>query len=246
MATRASKRRKTGNNGNDAISISDESSILSDTGQLHEVAHGGDLVVQAGVNTSEGYCVVKVHSFCLKLASPVFRAMLESSFAEGTTSHTEESPLRLPDDHGPAFLEMCKILHHQPTQPRVLALLPNLVILADKYQCLDSIRAHVQSAVAPYYGGTLFNGIPDIGSDGLSMVSAMCIACVIKDAQLLRRTSAVVLVHENAFQIEADAEDFEELLPTDLIGESLALYIGTTESLIMASSYYRVPISTSP
>ena len=198
---------------------SDESSM--EEPQLVEIAKGGDLVVKAGKNKLVRAQLIQIHSICLKLASPVFREMLESSFVEGTTKYTVEKPLLLPDDYGPAFLEMCKILHHQPSQDPDLSVLRHLVILADKYQCIDSIRAQTLMTIGPYFSATtsgLVEGNAGTAYKGLKIVEALCIACIIDDAQLFHRISAVVILNSTATEMANDARHFEDLIPTDLIG----------------------------
>ena len=206
MASHLSKRRKT----NDS----------SDEPQLIDIAKGGDLVLKVGGGNQSGTRLIQVHSLCLKLASPVFHAMLESSFLEGTTKHTTEQPLLLPEDHGPTFVEMCKILHHQQTQPSRLSLLSDLVVVADKYQCTDSIRTYVLSAIGPFFSSTAIEGDTGIVSSGLNLVSAMCIAYIIKDAQLFHRTSASVLINVSCDNIEDESEKFLDIFLEGLIGQT--------------------------
>ena len=219
MTTRSSKRRGIGDDSTGTISIN---ALLQDT-DLHEVAQGGDLVLKAGEMSPGGYRLIKVHSFCLKLASPVFRAMLDSSFAEGTTAHTEEKPLPLPDENGLAFLELCNILHHKPSQPPNLFILQSLVVIADKYQCVDSDRAHVQAAIGPYFDSATAGGSIGPVSYPLGNVTALCMACTIGDAHLFGRISAVVIMGSSRIAIVKEGEALGGLLPPELTSKLLAV-----------------------
>ena len=208
MASNPSKRRRTDD---------DEHLVpkTTFTGALLEVGKGGDLFLKAG--TGAQGCLIQVHSFCLKLASPVFKAMLEGPFIESTTSYTAKQPLLLPDDDGAAFLELCQILHHHPSYSQRLDILPQLVMLADKYQCLEAVRPHVQSALSPHFSNIAAEGIP-LDSHA-HLVEAMCIAYIVLDEQLFHRTSATVLVNGKWHLVHNQSKRFEGLLPPSMIGK---------------------------
>jgi hypothetical protein len=95
-----------------------------------------DLSVEPAPLTNEVH--FKVSSKHMMLASPVFKAMLQSNFKEGyelqATGHCQIS---LPDDHAEAFEVLTNLVHLNNSAVPLevdLELLANLTILVDKYQ----------------------------------------------------------------------------------------------------------------
>ena len=71
---------------------------MSTTSKVIDAAQDGqgDLHLKAG--SAGAGIIIRAHSTLLKMASPVFKAMLGPMFREGATSYTEDNPLHLPDD----------------------------------------------------------------------------------------------------------------------------------------------------
>lgn len=80
--------------------------------------------------------MLKVSSHVISLASPVFRAMLRSTFLEGAkTISSEERQIVLPDDHVETVELFCNIIHLQDdgrTRPS-FPLFEDLSVFCDKY-----------------------------------------------------------------------------------------------------------------
>jgi hypothetical protein len=98
-----------------------------------------------------------VSSIILSSASPVFKAMFGPSFTEGQGQRSAGEPreVTLHDDDLKAMDRLCRILHHQSqTKDTHLGSLGdvencvdhlfNLTVVADKYDCIDSVEAVVK------------------------------------------------------------------------------------------------------
>ncbi|KAJ5041068.1 uncharacterized protein L3040_005623 [Drepanopeziza brunnea f. sp. 'multigermtubi'] len=94
-----------------------------------------------------------VSSKHLRLASPVFKAMLQGSFREGQAlQSTGKAEVPLPDDDPAAFKILLDIVHGFPSKvPRSvdLSTLANLSILVDKYRMLEVVSVYVKSFWVP-------------------------------------------------------------------------------------------------
>ena len=98
----------------------------------------GDIIISVG-RSGHRATLIRVHSASLKITSPLFRVMLGPNFIEGSTTYTDESPLRLKGDDAEAMLDLCTLLHHQKASKIPLSRFPKLVALADKYQCVETV-----------------------------------------------------------------------------------------------------------
>lgn len=114
---------------------------------VHDVDPKGDIVIEAG--TKKTTTLIRVSKDVLTSTSPVFKVMLGPDFAEGQRTHTVEQPLKLNDDDGPALLMLLQIVSGAITDGSDVKpwLLPQLVLLGDKYDCLDQLRPWVQVAL---------------------------------------------------------------------------------------------------
>jgi hypothetical protein len=95
---------------------------------------------------------LRVSSVILSSASPVFKAMLGPKFLEGQGDRSAQDPkeIALHDDDVAAMVRLCRLLHHQegtsvaPHDKTSLAAgaqeLLDLMVSADKYGCISSIR----------------------------------------------------------------------------------------------------------
>ena len=86
---------------------------------------------------------VQVSSRSLSLASPVFRTMFSSKFAEGcAVTSASACNVPLPEDDPSAVTLLCMILHHRPEVLEVTVgskLMSDMATLADKYDCASSL-----------------------------------------------------------------------------------------------------------
>ena len=84
-----------------------------------------------------------VSSKVLTLVSPVFAAILKSSFREGLSHYpTSAVSIPLPDDDAEAFIVLCNTIHFRTNDvPEKLTLmcLVNLAIICDKYNCTSAL-----------------------------------------------------------------------------------------------------------
>ena len=98
----------------------------------------GDVLIQT--NSKE----MLVSSKILALASPVFKAMFNSKFLEGSTIRSEQNPLKLPlpDDDPDALALLFHTLHFSSKRTYFKPgadLQPHAAQLSDKYDCTASI-----------------------------------------------------------------------------------------------------------
>ena len=98
----------------------------------------GDVLVQSGSKE------LLVSSKILALASPVFKAMFNSKFLEGSTIRNTQCPLQLPlpEDDPDALAVLFHILHFSSKRKFLtleVDLQLELVKLSDKYDCTTSI-----------------------------------------------------------------------------------------------------------
>ena len=180
----------------------------------------GDLVIRAG---DEGEAVlIRVHSALLKMASPVFRAMLGPNFVEGSTQYSADHPLWLKEDHPEAMLDLCALLHHQYPDALPLSRYPNLIIIADKYQCNGMLKPWFVSAFTQYFTSPVTEEVPALDKIGLNLESAMCLAYAAGDAQLFWRVSRKVVVQSRPKKVgQAIEQRCLDLVPEKMLGKSV-------------------------
>lgn len=86
---------------------------------------------------------LRVSSSVLSLGSPVFAAMLNSTFMEGTVP-TDGSirTISLQEDNPRAVTTLCNVLHHQSQYVRVETFkdVDQLALLCDKYDCARALK----------------------------------------------------------------------------------------------------------
>ena len=152
----------------------------------------GDLVIRAGAG--EELVLIRVHSTFLNMASPVFRAMFGPNFLEGLTRYTADRPLRLQDDDPTAMLDLFALLHHQYSEPPPLSRFPQLVIVADKYQCMAVVKPWFVAAVTKHFPSSIDESITLLNNTGLSLENATCVAYAVGDYQLFWRITRATVV----------------------------------------------------
>lgn len=118
------------------------------TTAMHIAKSDADIVLVLG----DGETQLRVSSVILSSASPVFTTMLGPNFLEGQGDRSAQDPkeITLLDDDVNAMVRLCRLIHHQDNMPPtpndkdslagVAEELLALVIVADKYRCIDSIR----------------------------------------------------------------------------------------------------------
>lgn len=87
----------------------DPKSTPDTSSPIFVAAPQGDLTVAIGRDRARK--LMKINSTIVKLASPVFRAVLGPSFKEGQATYDESDPLVLPDDDAVAIVNLFQILH---------------------------------------------------------------------------------------------------------------------------------------
>lgn len=127
--------------------ISSDMSPDPDEKIFEKIAPDGDVVF----SLENGATCVQVSSSVMKLASPVFAAMLGPNFKEGhalATSHAQPIEIPLPDDDPKGFIPICRILHFQPGLREQVPTSEDLLrvrLVADKYDLLDAISFCVEA-----------------------------------------------------------------------------------------------------
>ena len=182
----------------------------------------GDLVLVVG--KGKKVMLLRVHSAILKMASPVFRAMLGANFIEGSTTHTADNPLDLKEDDAQAMLDLCSLIQHQYKSSDSLPVtrMANLVVVADKYQWVEIVRVWVAAAIAPYFPPSIEEKSRKLNNLTLRPVNAMCMAYAIGHAELFWRTSRTVIVQRNAVMTKNVVEGgLYDLMPDGFFGESV-------------------------
>lgn len=111
---------------------------------LMEIADpNGDVILLVGTGSPVS---IRASSTILTLASPVFAAMLGSSFWEGSqlsTRGTEPYELRLPEDDAETAIFFCLVLHYQRKidDSISLSLFEKLALFCDKYNCASALSS---------------------------------------------------------------------------------------------------------
>ena len=202
-----------------------------------DIAPNGDIVIKAGQD--DNTVTVRIHSLLLKVASPVFIAMLSTNFFEGSAAYSPDRPLLLPDDNGPAFLQLCKIIHCQTETGISLDSLTELLVIADKYQCVEAITPLAAMALTVTYDSTVEDTVrlQHVGS-----YDAVCIAWVLADARLLWRTSRSLIAHGNVEEATSKGHaGLLKLIPDNLSGTSLIIHLVPMRILIRSRSTPSTP-----
>ncbi len=192
MSRPASKRQKT------------------DTMTTIELSKDGDLFIKAGGSSN----IIRVQSALLKAASP-FSTLLGPNFLEGNTVYSQAKPLDLPHDGADAVAELCAINHYQPSPNPKLNLLPELIVLADKWQCVAAVRPYVSMVLAPYFDKGLREQSPLPAPFKLEDV--VYIAFAIEDATLLWRASRSLVACTDLKTIKVH-DELAKIIPGKVFG----------------------------
>lgn len=161
----------------------------------------------------EAHVHMKVSSKHMMLASPVFKAMLTSSFSEGETlRNTGRVEIPLPDDDTTVFTIILDIIHGRGKRvPRVvpLRLLALLSTAIDKYQ--------LQEPIAIFSDMWIQEASEEITSENrIQLLLWLSIPWVFHDTERFRRATELVLRHSDSEDLLADlaSENLsQELLP---------------------------------
>lgn len=188
--------------------------------QVAEVAKDldGDLVIRVGTDKA---CLLRVHSTALKLASPVFRAMLGPKFAEGRADYAASSPLHLPDENPESFRLLCLILHHQPhaQEPSDLSKLVGLTVIADKYQCIPAITSLLSSLIGPMLPLSHLEGPERFDKRDLSLENILCITYLMNEPTMFWRASKRIVATVDTHTLKSSInEQLLMLMPAGFIG----------------------------
>lgn len=114
------------------------------------VAPLGDIVVAVGKD--EAQKLLRVSKVLLRIASPVFEAMLGPSFKEGRSTYDASTPLELPEDDPSATTNLCQILHWNSKCVNTTESdwLQKLAVVCDKYGCAQKLREYFQVKMTSY------------------------------------------------------------------------------------------------
>jgi len=135
---------------------------------------------------------IRVSSKILSVASKVFAAMLGERFVEGQQLSVASPPqIELPEDDADSMWLMCRLLHHQVRvkEEQTSTTLVKLAVLADKYDCLQSL-------------GFLLKSSAEIGLKAGSwepkeLVEILIVSYVLDDSSMFKEVStSLVLVYD--------------------------------------------------
>ena len=129
--------------------------LPAELAQVKELDPDGDVIISCQAPSDdlnlESNVRFRVSSKILSLMSPVFKALLSSSFKEGTYPRSTETPLDLPlpEDNTNAISALLHIAHMKSSlidrdSPKdfITEVLDPLIVVADKYDCGQVVAAH--------------------------------------------------------------------------------------------------------
>lgn len=175
----------------------------------------GDLTLVVGETKHRIVAASKV----LTLVSKVFKAMLSPNFKEGrelAAANGKGYDLELPDDDPEISIVLLNIIHYRPAfspteaakQKRDLDVLRALILLADKYDCVEAIEPVSSRWVA----AVAQTRVP--GDDAL-----LIIAYLLNDAELFEQVSRrMIQEHGNDFDAMQKAIDPSSRLSSSIFG----------------------------
>lgn len=177
----------------------------------------GDLVIKTIPDPHDRYCLLRVHKNVLMLASPVFRAMFSTNFAEGNreTPYDAENALEFLEDDFKPFSIMCKLLHCSKDRFD-LADASRVAILADKYDCAKQV---LQPFMVPLNAAFNYKLKPKLGNlGGFNAIQVAILARLAGDGHLFWRATRYIIAREKL----RDKEDGEPALElADLMPEKM-------------------------
>lgn len=185
----------------------------------------GDVILEVGPPSAKRS--LRVSSKALSLGSPVFAAMLNSTFMEGAVP-ADGSPrsIPLPEDDPRAVTTLCNVLHHQSDYVRVERFkdLDRLAILCDKYDCARALRPWTTLWLQKWCGSL------DGEDDYLKM---LYISYAFKDRAAFYTASDYIVSHYNEDQIDGAlaTRPGPLILPENVLSSAhlhLALYYSLT------------------
>lgn len=109
---------------------------------LQRIFARGDVILNVGTPVEARFLV---SSAMLSLASPIFDAMLNTSFIESLVQRSEQNPqeLKLPDDDVVGISDMCLLLHHNGNgfgrESLTTERIYNYAVIVDKYQLREAL-----------------------------------------------------------------------------------------------------------
>ena len=106
---------------------------------MEDMCPSGDIIPDVGPTEQKYMLHVSSHALCL--TSPVFKAMLNSKFLEGTSKFgSDERRVRLPDDDFNAVVIFCEISHIRGTAMDAFTLdeFGELSVFCDKYDATEA------------------------------------------------------------------------------------------------------------
>lgn len=158
------------------------------------LASTGDIILLPGATPPSK---IKVSFDKLTAASPVFKRMLTGRFAEGQSKRSSLDPqtVPLPDDDAKAVNDMCHLIYHQ-TQHLTEAPLPadrlfHLVLVTDKYDCMEMLRLQLCALIQWH-----FDGLSSKLSWEKSALHAGT-ACILRDAKFFALATSQLMTHFN-------------------------------------------------
>ncbi|KAJ9615079.1 hypothetical protein H2200_001153 [Cladophialophora chaetospira] len=166
---------------------------------------------------------IRVSAKVLTLVSPVFNAMLNGDFAEAQLKLNQEDPpvLALPEDDPTAMLSLCLVIHHSPGIHKLIDdydLLHRIVVLCDKYACVDALRLWFGGQISKFMLGSKFD-LELLARYGIAPERMLNLTYLMGDYSLFAAATATLIVcvsPEDIFEVMRNA--FGEDAPDGLAG----------------------------
>lgn len=148
---------------------------------------------------------VLVASKVLSVASPYFRAMFDSrmNFHESQSLSVESPPtVEFPDDDPLAMVCFCCFLHHISPKSLINEVedLLALVVLADKFNAMESLRDHVSRHLLRTLGSgriVRYGNYNDWATSWGSFLDALVVSYAAQDMDLFRDISSTLIFDSN-------------------------------------------------
>ncbi len=186
-----------------------------DVGDLQIVDPDGDVILKIGAEYRPATNLqqepnpmrILASSQILMSSSPFFAAMLGGRFAEAQIPFTKESPptINLPEDDPEVMMLYCKCIHHGCPDTECSSwsdniLLPGLVKLCDKYDCLGSIHPWLDPKMDPATKKSTTYLEPS-SDKKWSFAGSAFLAYLVDDSELFRVATASMLYYSAPTEI---------------------------------------------
>ena len=204
---------------------------------MDDICPSGDLILEVGL--AEQKRLLRVSSHILCLASPVFKAMLNSEFLEGSPILASgDKHVFLPEDDFDIVRIFCSIIHfkgRQVIRSPSFELFEDMSIFCDKYDATDALmlwstvhfESYLSKSVCVTYPACLFDSVErDLHHE--RSVRLFCAAYAFKNHKSFAHVSRDILHLWNS-TTRTRIEHYEQEsvpLPSGVLGTPFPLELG--------------------